>query len=178
MVLLLTHNTLDLPQLAPLIITDSSLRTADAPIKAALVEKFVDSYGSPRESDSEEKFWIHEGRPWVLWRCGAEQCASSELLQSAYLAVSAAYAGLVYQDQRLIRAGAQSYAYVLRSLQKALSDPEAGKSDAVLMTVGLCMNYEVGQLTYSVFLTPCSLFNRVVCPAKPRRGTRYMWQES
>ncbi|KAF3025074.1 hypothetical protein E8E14_014519 [Neopestalotiopsis sp. 37M] len=132
----------DLPQLAPLIITDSSLRTADAPIKAALVEKFVDSYGSPKESDSEEKFWIHEGRPWVLWRCGAEQCASSELLQSAYLAVSAAYAGLVYQDQRLIRAGAQSYAYVLRSLQKALSDPEAGKSDAVLMTVGLCMNYE------------------------------------
>ncbi|ETS73802.1 hypothetical protein PFICI_14748 [Pestalotiopsis fici W106-1] len=132
----------DFSKLDPIVITDSSLRTADVPIKAALVEKFVDSYGPPKESDSESKFWIHEGRPWVLWRVGAEQCASSELLQSAYLAVSAAYAGLIYQDKRLIRAGAQSYAYVLRSLQKALNYPEAGKSDAVLMTVGLCMNYE------------------------------------
>lgn len=127
---------------SPIVITDSTLRTADVPIKAALVEKFVDSYGSPKSPDSEDKFWIHEGRPWVLWRVGAEHSASSELLQSAYLAVSAAYAGLVYQDKRLIRAGAQTYAHVLKSLQHALNDPEAGKSDAVLMTVGLCMNYE------------------------------------
>lgn len=86
---------------------------------------------------------IHDGRPWLLWRYGAEECAFSPLLKSAYSAVSTAYAGLSLNNKHFTRSAARTYSYVLKSLQKALNNPETGKSDAVLMTVGLCMNYEV-----------------------------------
>ncbi|KAI1842628.1 hypothetical protein JX266_011241 [Neoarthrinium moseri] len=136
------NDNIDPPDGRPLVTVDLSLQETTVSIHDALIGRFVDSYGSPGTTTSQPKYWIHDGRPWCLWRSGAEICAFSPLLHTAYLTIATAYSGLSLNDNRLTQAGARSYPVVLRQLQKALDDPERSKSDAVLITIGLCMTYE------------------------------------
>ncbi|KAI1839911.1 hypothetical protein JX266_013880 [Neoarthrinium moseri] len=126
----------------PVVPIDMSLHMTTTYIWHALIERFVDSYGTPSGPEATSEYWIHDGRPWCLWRLGAEMCSFSPLLHTAYLSVSTAYSGLSLNDNQLICAGARSYPSVLARLQEALNHVEKSKSDAVLLTVGLCMIYE------------------------------------
>ncbi|KAI1840194.1 hypothetical protein JX266_013595 [Neoarthrinium moseri] len=118
----------------PVVPIDLSLYTTTAHIQRALIERFIDCYGTSLGTEAGSEYWIHDGRPWCLWRFGSEICAFSPLLQAAYLSVSTAYSGLSLNDKYLIRAGAHAYPSVLAQLQKALNDLERSKSDAVLVT--------------------------------------------
>ena len=117
------------------------------PVFDVFLGHFVDSFGPRNAGTSSTLHWIHTGRPYQMLRAGIVATASSPLLRDAYQAISTVFYGLSVRDERLVHAGAKIYPRILRSLQAAIYHPEQRKSDAVLMTVILCITYEVGAST-------------------------------